>query len=28
LPDVDGLRDTQTALHEYLGLAALSVGID
>ena len=28
LPGVDGLRDTQTALHEYLGLAALSVGID
>jgi len=28
VPDVDGLRDTQTALHEYLGLAALSFGID
>jgi len=28
LPGVDGLRDTQTALHEYLGLAALSFGID
>jgi uncharacterized SAM-binding protein YcdF (DUF218 family) len=28
LPDVDRLRDTQIALHEYFGLAALSVGID
>ena len=28
LPDVDGLRDTETALHEYFGLAALSFGID
>jgi uncharacterized SAM-binding protein YcdF (DUF218 family) len=28
LPSSDGLRDTEDALHEYLGLAALSIGID
>jgi uncharacterized SAM-binding protein YcdF (DUF218 family) len=28
LPDAEGLRDTQTAVHEYLGLAAIALGID